>query len=203
VAPGETALEDAVAVAEAAFGRPEGDHLTGLAVERAHRGHGVGHLLTVGAHVLDRSCAHQPRDTAQALETRPAPLDGVPDEGVPRLARRRGDLDRVTGGTRGDPAQADLEDETVHPLVGDDQIGAAAQDAHRQGPALRPLDRRAGLGLVGGLDQIAGRAAHAHRAVGSEGDVLARGRHRESILSRRGEKPPHPAPSPEGRGRKS
>src|SRR5258705_11763417 len=80
------ALEEAVAIAEAAVGRHERHDAPALAVQRAHRGERVAHLLAVGAHVLDRGGADQPGNPAQALEPGPVALHRVGTAAVPRLA---------------------------------------------------------------------------------------------------------------------
>ncbi len=61
--------------------------------------------------------------------------------------------------------------DTVDAGVGDEQVGAAAQDAHGQTARLRPRHRLERGGLVRGLDEEAGRAADAERAERGEGDV--------------------------------
>src|SRR5207244_425074 len=89
VAPGVPALERAVAVGEAALGvRPRQEAAVGR-VEQAHGDHRLAHVLTVRADVLDWGGADEAGDPAQALEARPAPLDGQADEVVPGLAAER------------------------------------------------------------------------------------------------------------------
>ena len=100
----------------------------------------------------------QPRSTAVATtssQVSPAPTStNAPPQGRPRRARPGVAYDDHAAGV---------------PLVGDDQVAAAADDQHR-GAALvgepHGLDQR---GLVVGLDQLRGRAAEAQRRQLGEG----------------------------------
>src|SRR5207249_5816048 len=108
-APWGLALEDAVAIREAAVGRGDLGHLARRRVERAHRDHGVADFLAVGAHVLDGRAADEPGDPAQALEPRPAALHGGGHETIPRLAGGGGDLDGTAALAMRDAAQDDAD----------------------------------------------------------------------------------------------
>ena len=181
------ALEHAVAVGEAARRGGHGGDLAALRVERAHRRDGVADFLAVGADVLDRGRAHQTRDAAQAFEPGPAPLDCGAHHAVPGLAGRGGQLHRAVDLLGSHAAQRDLHDHRVHALVGDDQVGAAAQHAEL-GPALpRPPQRRLDRRFVGRMHEPARRPAHAERGQRAERDALLdldRGGHGISRVAR-------------------
>ena len=86
------ALERARAVGEGAVGRGERAHGAVGAVEHAHGADRLGHLLAIGADVLDRRRADRARDPGQALDAGQAAGHAVGHERVPRLAG--GDLQR-------------------------------------------------------------------------------------------------------------
>ncbi len=92
------ALERARAVGEAARLGPEVGDGVALAVEHADRADRLGHLLAVGADVLDGRRPDRARDAGEALDARQAVRDGARDEGVPRLARL--DLEADAAGRR-------------------------------------------------------------------------------------------------------
>ena len=83
-------LEEAGPVTEAARRRRELSDPAVLAVVDAHAGDRVGHFLAVGADVLDRGGAGQPRDPGQAFQPG-QPLGHAPrDHVVPVLPGRDG-----------------------------------------------------------------------------------------------------------------
>ena len=116
----------------------------------------------------------RPGNAAQALEAGPPPLDGEPDDVVPRLSGRRRELDRGPRLSRGETPEGDAEDERVDARVGDDQVGAAAEDTERESARLRPAERREDRRLVVRLDVPARRPADAHRGERRERHALAR-----------------------------
>src|SRR6185436_2178911 len=81
------ALERARAVGEPARLGPEVRNGVARAVEDADRADRLGHLLAVGADVLDGRRPDRPRDAREALHARQAVRDGARDERVPGLAR--------------------------------------------------------------------------------------------------------------------
>ena len=89
------ALEGARAVREAAVLRAELLEGLALAVVDRDRRDRLGHVLPVGADVLDRRRAGRPRDPRQALDPRQAVLDAPGHDGVPLLTGLDGDRDPV------------------------------------------------------------------------------------------------------------
>ncbi len=178
-AAGLAALEAAVAVDEAAVTPGERRDGALARVERAHFGDGLAHLLAVGADVLDGRGPDEPRDPGETLEAGPAALDGAADEVVPRLAGRRGQVERAAGLARGDAAEVDLHHERVHALVGDDEVRAPAQHAERDAARPRPGERVEHRGLLTRLDEPARGAADGQRGARRQRDALAR-RHRRA-----------------------
>ena len=104
-----------------------------------------------------------------------------------------GAVHRVRRLLRRDPPRGDLEHEAVDALVGDHQVGAAAEHTHRHAAGGRPADGLGDRRLVRGLDQVARGAADAQRAVRCQRRVLERREHGGSILPWRSVYPrPHP-----------
>src|SRR3989449_4865806 len=102
--------------------------------------------------------ADEAGDAAQALEPRPAALDARAHEIVPRLAGRRRQLHRAVHRARRDPAERDPRDDRRDPLVGDDEVRAAAEDAEGEPATPRPRARVQEPGLVAHLDEVARRS---------------------------------------------
>ena len=130
-------LEPAGAVAEAAVGGGEGADAPEPTVPDPHRGQRLGHLLAVGADVLDRGGADRARDARQGLDPDPAAGDGLRDEGVPWLAGsdRHDDAaaGRVEPGSDSSwsaltPVVATSTTVPGEALVGDDDVAATGQD---------------------------------------------------------------------------
>ena len=126
------ALEEAGAVGEpAALVRDEPD-LIFLPVVHPHLGDDLGHLAAVGADVLDRGRARAAGDAGQGLKAREALGDGGRHDVVPVLAGRDGDVHgAVAGVDEGEAAGVHVDDRAGEALVGDDQVGAAADEQHR------------------------------------------------------------------------
>src|SRR5262245_33581326 len=175
VAVGRAALEHAVPVREATVRGGQREHATRRRVERADAADGLGDLLTVGAHVLDRRGADETGNATQAFETGPATRHRVAHQIVPDLPRRRGQLDRGAADLAGlDAPLRDAQHEAVHPAIGHDEVRAAAEDAERHTAPPGPGERFEGSGLVPGFHEEARWAAHAERAERCKGNALAR-----------------------------
>ena len=90
------------------------------------------HLGPVGTDVLNRDGSHGPGYPGEGLQAGPLRGHGAGDELVPRLPR--GDLQLCPGAVRGlgaNPSGGDLDYGAVEALVGDQNIGAAAEDQDR------------------------------------------------------------------------
>ena len=98
------------------------------AVEHAHGADRLGHLLAVGADVLDRRGADRARDAGQALDAGQAAGHAVGHERVPRLAG--GDLERWRP-SRATPRVAMRTTVPGEALVGDDDVRAAGEHEQR------------------------------------------------------------------------
>jgi hypothetical protein len=132
-------------------------HRAARAVEHAHGGDRLGHLLAVRADVLDRRGADRPGDAGQALHARQAAGHAVGDERIPWLAG--GDLER--GPVARDAAGGDPHHGAREALVGDHDVRPAGEHEQRiAGPVGRADGVDEGL-LGGGLEVARGGAAEA------------------------------------------
>src|SRR5207244_10878322 len=102
----------------------------------------------------------------------------------PRPAGRPLQPPRPAPRARRAPAEREPRDERRDPLVGDDEVRAAAEDAEGEPATPRPRARVQEPGLVAHLDEVARRAADTQRAVRPERDVL--GGRRRGLGPRRG-----------------
>jgi hypothetical protein len=99
--------------------------------------------------------------------------DGQCDEIVPRLAGGRRHVDTGARLSRAHAAQRDLYHERLDAAIGNDHIGAAAENAQRHGARARPRHRLAQHRLVRRLHEPARGAAHAEGRVRRQRHVLA------------------------------
>ena len=165
------ALEDAVPVAEAALAGAEHDDVAGAAVERPHPADRLGHLLAVGADVLDRCGTDPAGDAGQRLDAGQVLLDGQRDQMVPVDAGL--DLQGVLGPDGdGDPAGGDLQDGAGEARVAHHQVAAAAQHQQRLPPTVGVPDDVDDLGVGLRGHQPPGRAAQPQGGEVREGDVV-------------------------------
>src|SRR5581483_1052057 len=124
------------------------------AVPDPYAGDRLADLLAVRTDVLHRGGAHGAGDAGQCFDADPAGGDGVRDEVVPVLAGRDGDLDigAIDDVIAVDAPHRHPDDGPVEALVGDDEVGAAAED---QDVLVRLVSCRQGRNersLGGGLD---------------------------------------------------
>ena len=148
-----------------------------------HAADRLGHLLPVGADVLDRRGADQARDARQALEPGEIARHRLGDQGVPGLAGGRGERDRAAGLRRSaGRAVAMRTTRPSKPRVGDDQVRAAAQDQHGKPARLRPAQRRHDGVVVAASTKMARRPAELQRRQRRQRHVVADGEgHRQRI----------------------
>ena len=129
------ALERARAIGEAAgVGGQLLDHVA-LAVEHAHRHDRLGHLLPVGADVLDRRRADRAGDARQALHAREPLGHAARHEPLPLLARLHGQLDAPVALALLDPRRQHPHDGAGEAVVGDHEVRAAGEEQQRPGLA--------------------------------------------------------------------
>jgi hypothetical protein len=135
-----------------------------LSVDGPHRLDGLGHLLAVGADVLDGRCASAAGNAAQPFQASEPARYCLGDHVVPRLACLRGEA-RVAAARVGaaDAPRRHRQHEAVETGVGHDQVAATAQHPHLDGMLPGPCQRLKHIALGGGLDQVARPAAHTHR----------------------------------------
>ncbi len=198
-------LEPGRAVREAAVGEREGALRPVQAVPRAHRGDGVRDVGAVSAHVLDGGGADAARDPRKALEPAPLLLDGVRDHVVPVLPRRDPHRGAAAGGHVGvQSGRGQAYHRAGEPVVGDEQVGPAAQDQQGFAPVVAVGDQLDELTLGPGHLEAARLAAHAERGVigqpGRGGDGGAAGVGRQPVDPAFSQRGPRPWP-PRGRPR--
>ena len=131
------AFEAGIAVAEAALGGREGADGSLRPVPGADPLDEGRHLGPVGTDVLDRNGPHGPGYPGEGFHPGPLGSHGPGDEIVPDLPR--GDLQLGPGAVRGlgaDPPGGDLDHGAVEALVGDQDVGAAAEDQDRFTPGV-------------------------------------------------------------------
>ena len=167
-------LERAVAVAEPARCRGELDDVQRLAIHGAHRNDRLGHVLSIGADVLDRCRARKAGNSRKALEAGQSAPHGLGDHAIPGLARGHARVHAIAGSVERDSAQGNADHQAGKSGVGDDHIGAAAEHEHRQVARGRPAQgfERARLVSDGrevtcGAAQLQGRERRERRLVGN------------------------------------
>src|ERR1019366_8434335 len=102
--------------------------------------------------------------SAEALDTRAVFCDGAGNEMVPFFACGpvKNDTFAIAGGLL-DPAQWDLQHQSVESTIGNQQVASASQDEQRGVERLGVLDRLADIGFSAGFCEVARRASHAER----------------------------------------
>ena len=172
-------VEDTAAIGEAAELGRQRDKVEGFEIERPYREDAGGHLLPVGADVLDGSAADETRDACEAFDTGDTSFGDVKDEGVPIhsgwdligdacLPRHIVAVAIDDDGSR----DLDVENEAVEAAVADEEVAAPAQDKERKAALAGEGDGFEKLVLAGNFTEIAGRAANAEGGVGGERDLL-------------------------------
>ena len=128
--PATGPLEQGVPIPEGAVSWHEGAHGLPVPVPHPHLRDRLGHLLAVGADILDRRGAGRARDAGECLHSRPAFVDRVRDQFVPRFAG--GDPHERAGAAVHRfhlyAAGGHPHDRAGEAGVGDDDIRAAGHD---------------------------------------------------------------------------
>ena len=177
-------LEAAVAIAEAALVTGELDHLSAKKVEGADTDDRLRDVLSVGPHVLHGGRAHEAGDARQALQARPTLRDRALDDGVPGLARPRGQVDRAVRERGVDAAREHVEGQAGEALVGDHEVAAPPQDEQGKALGRRPLRALEDGLLALGAQVVAGGPADAERGEAGQrhvGGEVARARDGHAI----------------------
>ncbi|MCY1233073.1 hypothetical protein D9M72_455920 [compost metagenome] len=151
VAAGAGALEQAVAVAEAARPQVQPDECAGVAVIGAHAFEALAQFHPVGADVLDWRCARGAGDQRQVFQPGHAVGDGAVDQRVPVLAGAGGDQPGIASLFRLVGGDFHQQHQRVQ-VAGQHHIAAAAQDHQWQAVGTR----------VGQCRGQVGFAAHMH-----------------------------------------
>src|SRR6185503_4733242 len=138
------------------------------AIEHAYALDAVADLLAVGADVLDRRRAAQPRDARQALEAREIALDREPDQRVPRLTRRRVQRDHRAAHLVPHAALAERDHQAVEACIRYHHVAAAAEQRHALALLRRPAQRRDQLRVARDLREQPRRAAQPERGARRE-----------------------------------
>ena len=169
---GQGALESGVAVGQTQLRQRKVNRSPRGAVPGAHGGQELGDLGAVGADVLHGSGTDRAGDARQRGEAAPVGGNSLPHEVIPGGARRGGDL-RAPAGVIGDQVDVGARiahDDPVEAAIGGQDVGAAADHKQRRAFGIGLPDDVDELGLVGGLDIAAHRAAHAQsRQLGQTG----------------------------------
>jgi hypothetical protein len=162
-------VEEAGAVGEAALFLRQGEERKGFEVEGADFGDGGGDLLAVGSDVLDGRAADEAGDSGEAFDAGDAEHAGGADEVVPGDAGVDLDLRAVETGGGADGGE---EDEAGKALVGNDEVGAAADGEDGQTPLAGEVDGFEEFGFGGDAGEVAGGASDVEGGEGGEGDVF-------------------------------
>ena len=167
------APEPARAIGKGALRAGQLNHSTGLAIVGPHRDDRVGDLLPVGADVLDRRGAYEARDARQALDSRQPIGHASRKQVVPRLARRRDQLDAIAPGLYRHAPGEDPQHSAVEPGVGDNQVRPSSDHQEGLAGSVHGGDRLEHLLLALRLDQPAGWPAESERGQLRERNVDA------------------------------
>src|SRR6266545_3654198 len=160
--PRGVGLEARVPVAESAVGREDRADRVVDPVPDAHGSDRLGHLVSVGADVLDRRGSGQPGDAGHGLESAPLLGDRALDHRVPVLSGR--DVDHRAGTHVRfdlDPAGGDLDHGPAEPVVADEHVAAAGQQEYRFLGGVGVADGGDQVILGGDFDELVGQSTDA------------------------------------------
>ena len=132
-------------------------------------GDGLGDLLAIGSNVLDGGAADEAGDAGEAFQATDSLLTDVKDQGVPVCAG--GNLENVASAFNmwGD---GEVEDEAGVAFVGDEEVGASAEDEGGDVVFSGGGDCFPEVEFIRDAGEVAGGTSDAEGGVRGQGDVL-------------------------------